>query len=92
MPIRGMSHTELLSAGVQFPRRYVMLFPAGHSGFSGPDEVTLTSEFAGIVNPSISPSSKWNCDWFLAEMFADSTINLGLLNVTLKFIVNLFTC
>ena len=59
MPIRGMSHTELLSAGVQFPeRRCVMPFPTGHSGSSGPDKVTFTSEFAGIVNPSISPSSK----------------------------------
>ena len=59
MPIRGMSHTELLSAGVQFAeRRYVMFFPTGHPGSSGGDEVTFTGEFAGIVNPSISPSSK----------------------------------
>ena len=59
MPIRGMSHTELLSAGVQFPeRRCVMFLPAGHIGSSGPVEVTFTGEFTGIVNPSISPSSK----------------------------------
>ena len=59
MPIRGMAHTELLLAGVQFPeRRYVMFFPTGHPGSSGPDEVTFTGEFAGIVNPSISPLSK----------------------------------
>ena len=95
MPIRGMSHTELLSAGVQFPeRRCVMFFPAGHPGSSGADEVTFTGEFTGIVNPSISPLLKWTCDWLLSEMFADSTINfrLALLNATLKFIVNLFTC
>ena len=94
MPIRGMAHTKLLSSGVQFPeRRCVMFFPTGHPGSSGSVEVTFTSEFAGIVNPSISPSSKWNCDRLLSEMFADSTINLGLLslvNVLLKFIVNLF--
>ena len=94
MPIRGMAHTELLLAGVQFPERRYVMFPSGHPGSSGSDEVTSTGEFAGIVNPSISPSLKWNCDWFLSEMFADSTINLGLslVNVMLKFIVNLFSC
>ena len=71
-----------------------MFFPAGHPGSSGANEVTVTGEFAGIVNPNISPLSKWTCDWLLSEIFADSTINFGLtlLNVTLKFIVNLFTC
>ena len=60
MPIRGLSHTERLSIGVQLQqfaeRRYVT---PGHSSDScDSDEVTFIGKFAGISNPSISPSLK----------------------------------
>ena len=60
MPIRGSSHTEL--SGVQLQqfaeRRYVMFSPTSHVGSGDADEVTFIGKFAGISNPSISPSLK----------------------------------